>query len=472
MGRGDFQEMDDALRGVANINGVIPVGALKGLWNVTPGEEFTELQDHNAENWWRELNGGDVSLVNELNEISTDGTQANSEVVLETSSLGIYRAGTQVRVAGGFTTADDLTGNQYYEFGYGREGGNSHIFFRDTADDLELRAENEISGEKVVSRSAGHLEPGRVTGLDTDGNEVPVDDPSEVLRVYGIDPMDGSGPSNITYDRRRGYVMGFLIGWYAPTVTVPFLVGMGDVGGEYRERTFPLCILEPIGEPLISRPNEPWKFKASNAGTAPGAGSGLRMPTGGRQFSFAGDILAGKDDISHQTQQITIPMDGTGATVDLPDGSTREYYVVGVFKRDTDNEETAVSLGSIRALSNNSLQVHPRTIPESDLSGTLDYNPPSDTHSESTYVVQDSQPDTPTRVTIDTATIDGRTRLLGKGWDGTLVPGGGNPGTREFGEGRDFGLQFVRNNPVVLVATTPSGSSATVTFNFGLPGVA
>ena len=102
----------------------------------------------------------------------------------------------------------------------------------------------------------------------------------EVLRVYGVDPLDGSGPSNIDYDRSRGYLFGFLIGWYAPTVTVPFIVGMGDVAGEWRERVFPLCILEPIGEPLITRPNEPWKFEANNGGSAPGAGEGLRIPTG------------------------------------------------------------------------------------------------------------------------------------------------------------------------------------------------
>lgn len=469
MGRGDFQELDDALRGVANLNGVIPTGDLKGLWNVTPADPFTDLQAFDTQNAWDEENGGTVSLTDDLNELRTDGTQADSRAVLETAALGVYRAGTQVRVAGGFTTADPPTGDQYYEWGYGRDGGQSHIYFRDTADDLQIRPANQQTGEKVVSQAAGHLEPDRVTRLDENSNEV--EDGSEVLRVYGIDPMDGSGPSNITYDATEGYVMGLIIGWYAPTVTVPFLVGMGDVGGEWRERTFPLCVLEPVGEPLITRPNEPWKFEANNGGSAPGAGSGLRLPTGGRQFSYAGDILAGREDVVHQTQTITIPMNGSGTTVDLPDGGTREYYVVAVAKRDADNEETAVSLGRVSAISNNNLRLHARVIPESALTGTLDYNPPSDTHSESTYVVVDSQPDTPTRVTIDSAEIDGRTRLLGKSWGGELVSGSGQNNRFSLGRTDQFRLQFVRNEPVVIVASTVDGTSGEATFQIGLPGV-
>lgn len=461
--------MDDALRGLSDLNGVISTASLTGLWNVTPGDPFTDLQSFDPVNAWDEDSGGDVSLVSGLNEISTDGTQADSRAVLETAALGVYRAGTQVRVAGGFTTADPPTGNQYYEFGYGRTGGESHIFFRDTADDLELRPSNELSGEKVVSRSAGHLDPGQVTNLDADGNEV--EEGSEVLRVYGVDPLDGTGPSNIDYDRRRGYLMGFIIGWYAPTVTVPFIVGMGDVGGEYRERVFPLCVLEPIGEPLFTRPNEPWKFEANNGGSAPGAGEGLRMPTGGRQFSYDGDISAGREDTVHQTQRITIPMDGTGTTVDLPDGSTRDYYVLAVAKRRANAEETAVSLGELSFLSNNNLLIHARVIGESDLSGTLDYNEPSDTHGESAYAQIDAQPDTPTRVTVDSAEIDGRTRLLGKSWGGRLVSGAGSKNEFTIGQANAFRLQFVRNNPVVLVGTTADGNSATFTANIGLPGV-
>ena len=469
MGRGDYQEMDDALRGIVNLNGVISTADLNGLWNVTPGDPFTDLQDFDTANAWDEISGGTVSLQNGLNVLETDGTQADSRTVLETSNLGVYRAGTQVRVAGGFTTADPPTGNQYYEWGYGRAGGQSHVFFRDTADDLQIRAENEVSGEKVVSRSAGHLDPGTRTELDASGNEV--EDGSEVLRVYGVDPLDGTGPSNINYDRTEGYLTGFIIGWYAPTVTVPFIVGMGDVAGEWRERVFPLCVLEPVGEPLFSRPNEPWKWEANNGGSAPGAGAGLRFPTGGRQFSYDGNISAGREDVVHQTQRITIPLDGTGTTVDLPDGSTRDYYVLAVAKRRPNSEETAVSLGEISFLSNNDLLVHARVIPESDLTGTLDYTEPSDTHAESSYVQIDAQPDTPGRVTVDAAEIDGRTRLLGKSWGGRLVSGSGQNNKFTIGEANEFRLQFVRNNPVVLVGTTVDGNSATFTANIGLPGV-
>jgi hypothetical protein len=115
--------------------------------------------------------------------------------------------------------------------------------------------------------------------------------------------------------------------------------------------------------------------------------------------------------------------------------------------------------------------IHARVIGEDDLSGTLDYHEPSDTHGESTYVQLDAQPDTPDRITVDTAEIDGRTRLLGKSWGGRLVSGSGQNNKFTIGEANEFRLQFVRNNPVVLVGTTPNEDSATYTANIGLPGV-
>jgi len=470
MGRGDFSELDDVLRGPAAVNASVPVASLQEMWNVTPGDPFTDLQDFDVVNAWDELNGGTLSLVSNLNRLSTDGTQAASEAVLETAAIGVYQSGTKVVTAGGWTGWDDPVDSQFYEWGYGRSGGESHVYWRRTADDLQIRPANEISGEKTLSRSAGHFDHGNVTFLDGGSNEV--DDPEDaVLRVIGLDPLDGNGPSNIDFNGSLGYVSGFKLGWYGPSTTVPYVSTVGDVAGNFRERTFDLCIIQPLGEPLITRPNEPWLFRASNGGSAPGSGSGLQIDTGGRQFSFNGDFTGGREDVTHQTQQMSIPMDGTGATVDLPDGTTREWYVIAVFKRETDNEETAVSIGRLGFRSNNDIQVHARVIPESDLSGTLEYNEPSDTHGESTYVVQDAQPDTPTRVTIDTATIDGRTRLLGKSWGGDLVAGGGQTNKFTVGSTDSFRLQFVRNNPVVLVATTPDGTSATFTANYPFPGV-
>lgn len=465
MGLQDRLEQEDALRGVADLNGAIAVENLTGLWNLTPGDPFTDLQNFNTTDRWDEVSGGTVSLQSGLNVLETDGTQASSRAILETAPLGIYRAGTQVRVAGGFTTAADPTEDQYYEWGYGRADGDSHIFYRDTADDLQIRTGNERSGEKVVSRAAGDLNPGNVTEK-TDGSG------NTVLRVYGLDAMDGDGPSGIDYDRSKGYVSGFRIGWYGPTVTIPFLVGVGDIAGSWRERVFPLCILKPVGEPLITRPNEPWKFEVNNNGSAPESG-GLRLPTGGRQFSYGGNIMAGREDTVHQSPTMTVPMDGTGTTVELKEsgGPTREWYVLGVFKRTAGDEETAVSLGEMSFTNTENLRIHARVIPESDLSGTLDYSEPSDVHGESSYVEVDMWEDTPSRITIDSATIDGRTRLKGKSWGGSIVSGSGQNNRFTVGSANDYGLQFVRNEPVVLLGNTVSGSSSTASGNIGFPGV-
>jgi len=466
MGSRNERELSDALNGVADLNGAITVEGLTGLWNGTPGDPFTDRQDFDTENIWTEENGGAVVLENGLNVLETDGTQAASRAVLETAALGIYRSGTQVRVAGGFTGFEAPTGDQFYEWGYGRAAGESYVRFRETAGDLQVRFSNETSGEKVVSRATGDLEPGSRTVIE-DGNGTPV------ARVYGIDPMDGTGPSGIDYRGTEGVLSGFRVGWYGPTTTVPFMVGTGDVAGEYREKVFPLCLIDPVSEPLFTRPNEPWVWIADNDGTAPGDGDGLRLETGGRQFSYGGDIDAVRKDIVHQSPQMSIPMDGSGSTTEIREsgGATREWYVLGVFKRMPGDETTAVSLGDLSVASNNNLYVHARVLPESNLSGTLDYGEPTDTHAESSYVEVDMWDDTPSRVTVETAQIDGRTRLTGKSWGGRVVAGSGTLNSFTVGSANEFQLQFVRQNPVVLLGSTVDGTSATVSGNVGLPGV-
>jgi len=198
------------------------------------------------------------------------------------------------------------------------------------------------------------------------------------------------------------------------------------------------------------------------------------MDTGGRQFSYGGNIQAVRDGITHQTPPTELPLDGTGSTVELKapgSGLTRDYYVLGVFKRAPENEETSVSLGTISATSNNDLYVHSRVIPESDLSGSLEYSEPTDTHAEESYVLVDAWGDTPDRVTIDTATIDGRTRLKGKSFGGKIVSGSGSKNDFLLGAEKNITLPFVRGNPTVLVGTTIDGNTGTTNLNIEFEGV-
>lgn len=468
MGLQNVLEQEDALRGVSNLNGAIAVENLNSLWNVTPGDPFTDLQTFDTINAWNEIAGATVSLQDGLNVLETDGTQADSRVTLSTAPLGIYRSGTQVRAAGGFTGQSPPTGDQYYEWGYGRDSGDSYIRFRQTADDLQIRVSNEVSGEKVISRAAGDLEP---------GGKVPIEDANGnlVARCYGLDPMDGTGPSGIDYSPEEGVLSGFRIGWYGPSVTVPNMTQVGDIAGNYREKVFPLCIIETVGEPLITRPNEPWVWIADNSGTAPGTGGGLRLDTGGRQFSYGGDIESVRRDIAHQSPVMNPDFTTGGSTVELQEagGDTRTWKVLGVYKRSPNDEETAISLADISMTSNRNLYIHARVLPESDITGTLEYSEPTDTHGESSYVQVDMWADTPSRLSVDTTTIDGRTRLKGKSWGGQIVGGSGSRNSFTVGDANEFALQFVKNYPVVLLGTAvdPADTSATIGANVRLPGV-
>jgi hypothetical protein len=75
-GDGAYLTQSRALYGLANLNGFIPTANLKTLWNLTPGDTFTDLQDFTPYNRWVEENGATVAGVDGLNELSTDGTQA------------------------------------------------------------------------------------------------------------------------------------------------------------------------------------------------------------------------------------------------------------------------------------------------------------------------------------------------------------------------------------------------------------
>lgn len=440
--------------GLATVNDVQSVAPLKSLWTLGPGETLTDRQSFTPYNLWEENNSATVDNDgNGLERLQTDSGTSNSNAVLESSALGIYRPGTQVQTAGGIWVRSDPTGDQYYETGYGREGGNSFLYHRIHPDDYRIAFSNAVSGESEISQSDGHLEPGaknRIGHAD----------------VYGVDPLDGTGPSGIDLDPSHGYVFGFKIGWYGPSVTVPYLVGVGDLAGEYVQRRWPICIIDPVGEPLISRPNEPYHFAAKNNGTT---GNALDIRIGGRHFSYMGEILAGRKDLTHQTAQMSIPMDGSGS-------GPNDWYVVAVVTRKDGFEETAASVGDISVDTDNSLALHARVLPESSLSGTLAYQNPSDTFDDESYVKVDSKADTPSRITVDTAEDsnaldEDATKLKGVKWGGRFAGGDAGGNRTRVGEAGTFELQLVREFPAVLLARTNDGNSATVSVNYGLPGV-
>jgi hypothetical protein len=454
MGRGREEELWTALHGYSSINGVPSVASLRSLWTLGPGESLSTRQSFTPYNVWEENNGATVGDgPNSLEQLQTDAAAGDSNAILETASLGIYRAGTQVQTAGGMWGRSAPEGDQFYELGYGREGGESYIYHRDYADDYRIAFSNEASGESEISRNAGHLDPG---AKNTVGH----------AEVYGIDPLDGSGPSGITLDAASGYVRGFRIGWYGPSVTVPYIAAVGDFSGEWRQNTWPICLIDPVGEPLISRPNEPFHFAAHNNGTT---GNALDMRVGGRQFSYAGEINAGRRDLTHQTPEMTLPMDGTGS-------GPNDLYVVAVVKRKAGFEETAATVGRVEVDTGNTMALHARVLPETDINGTLSYENPSDTFGETAYVQIDAQADTPDRLTLSTETDpdaldEDATKVAGVKWGGRFVGSDTAVQQTAVGDAGRFELQLVRDHPTVIVARTNDGNTATASFSIGLPGI-
>ncbi len=87
---------------------------------------------------------------------------------------------------------------------------------------------------------------------------------------------------------------------------------------------------------------------------------------------------------------------------------------------------------------------------------------PENLPADQTAVELDLKPDTPDRVTLDTATIDGTSKLQGIGWTGGLVNSGrGSTGNTRLGAGFDFPI--VRDFPSVILASPRTSNKFTCT---------
>lgn len=454
-------DYDRALRGVADINNSVSVAPLSTEFDLLPDTVFNGTQNFDEENVWYERNGGDVSGrvvngVDRLIDLSTDGAQTDSYASVESAQIGIYRAGTKVFAAVGAWLDDYPTGDAYVDVEYGREprtlttedGADITVgteFYRlrtvenaanDPPVDLQFRVgtdfDDDGTGEENVITVTGQT-PGGFVDFDTDPK----------ARFYVIDPLDGSGPSGITYDPKRGYIFGVLIGWYGPSSVIPYITGVGNMYGTHVERVWPIGIYDPIERPSLLRPNQPLKATVDN-GTS---GQSLSARVGGRQVSVYGDILSN----ANPTQHYVIDQTHDGGTGTEGDETGSNWQVGAVIKRKANRPGTALGILKETVASDSGLMIQARLIPESKITGTINYTRPSDVEDVSSALLVDCADDTPTRLSIGTETkAGGETVLVGKKFDGNLLGSGKNEVFLGETEG-DFQFPLVRENPTVIL---------------------
>jgi len=453
------EELVASLHGPHAINNSLNTAPLQGMWNFQPDRPLTTRQDFDGFNVWYEVEDGAVSKENQTYKLST-GTTAGGRAVMETAQLGIYRSGTQCQMAAGVWVDTAPTGDGHVDIAYTREGQSStddFLGWRITSDDLKFRVKSNAHPEAIFSQSAGDFDEGAVRDV--------LDGQTTIGRLYGLDPMDGGGPSKVTWTAGRGYVYGLSPGWYGPSATFGFVKDVGDIRGSWVQRAWPVFMYRPFGDPAIERPNQPCHIAVDNGTEA----EDVVCRLGGRQFSVNGSVKPAPEPTFHWATGATVPMDDSGA------GDT-DWYVIGVVKRKSGFGATAVGLEEMTfSTTSEPLAVQYRVVDEDALTGqgtggAVEYSAPGDQAVSQTALEVNWDSSTPSNVSIDTFTdSDSAVKPEGVVWDGDQIGAAQQFFTGVAGSvGGGFNFPLVREHPTVVLATMRSGTSDDVDSSFRL----
>ena len=461
----DAERFDEVLRGPTNLSGAINTAEYTAQYNLQPDNEWP-ARGYNAKNFWFEDNGASIQSLKPkatLAELTTDGAQTDSKIAVEGPTT-VYQPGTEVSASAGLFVDTLPTGDAAYKILYGREPRTIADPYTGELIDVGV----EFAGFEVVERSSSERSHDLefVVGTDVDGdgnaevNRIPITngdwaaeefiqsfDTDPKAKVFGKDPLDGSGPSSIRYEATRGYLYGLDIGWYAPTSITPYVVETTNINGAYKERKHPILIYNPVEGPAIQRPNQPIRVVADNETS----GQALQARLGGRFGGYRGRLETSPAPDTDEVYGQTIPTDtGTTGTEGL------NWSVIAVVKSRALDPDTVVVPKTPTYTPNNPATTMVRLARESDLSGTIEYDEPANTDRQDVQFAIDAKPDTPTRLSLGTATIDGETKFVGQKVGGDMLEAQKN--TPKLNQG-DRDIDFVIPRDFVLVYLMASRSA-------------
>lgn len=437
-------EIDRALRQPLQVNASLDVAARQGFWNFQPDRDLTDRQDFDPYNVWYYQNGGTVGRsVGSVYALQTDGTQADSRARLETADIGVYKPGVAAHVSGGVWLDVPPEGDAYYTIGYGEQNDPEALHYLvDSSQELKFEWDSARYVNGPLTITPDEMMAGEKTIVEDDG--------SPVAEVYGIAKQDGLGPDpRRDFEVGRGYVFGITLGWYGPTSIMPWIGTVSDHNGRFVQRAWPLALVRPVRGPAVEKPNRPFQVTAYN-GTS---GQDLQARVGGRQFATSGEVSINPSPTFDFASEQSIPSSGTGEG---------DWSVVAVMKRKAGFTGTELGVSRLDVVPQSvDIAALTRVVDPQYLSG-VEYDEPVDVPAAQTALELDLATDTPDRVTIDTASIDGTQKVQGVGWSGGLVQStNSSTGDTQLGAGFDFPI--VRNYPTVVLAATRTANKATVT---------
>jgi len=464
----EVERHDRMLRGPTDLTGALTTAEYIAQFTIQPDGEYTG-RGFDTQSVWYEENGGSLSSLKPdatLAELTTDGSQTDSKVAIESPTL-VYRPGTELSASTGLFVDVLPQGDATYEVLYGREPRTITDPF--TGESVDVGTEYGGFRIREDGSTDRDVDLEFVIGSDRDGDG----DPTEVVvpvtaggwgsedfigtfdqsqnggpkgRAYGIDPLDGGGKTNIDFDPTNGYVFGIEVGWYAPTAMVPYVVKTTDLAGDWKQRRHPILIFDPVDGPTVQRPNQPIRVVVDN-GTS---GQDLAARLGGRAGAFTGDLdVQTRPDTHTATGQSVPTTGGVTGTEGL------NWYVVSVLKSCSTNPDAIISPETPTFSADNQAVAMTRIADESSISGTIEYDEPSNTARKDVAFAIDAKSDTPDRLSLSTSTVDGEAKFDGvKTGEGLIASGGGGIGSEALtAPDNVFGFPIPRDKVfIVLVA--------------------
>lgn len=200
------------------------------------------------------------------------------DIVTATGGGSVTNNGTEYLVSTTTGAADSATLDSAlrgrYEPGYAGQAG------------IGVRLPINPVGSQVVTWGLFDDENGAYFGVDSSGFFLAVrrDGVDTIITpvLFSEDPLDGSGPSNITLDLAEGHIFQIVFTWYGYGVIEFRLVEANPVTGA--QEVYPIHRYSPSGETSFIDPNLPLRAEVDNNGTA----NALTLFVAGRQYGIIG----------------------------------------------------------------------------------------------------------------------------------------------------------------------------------------
>lgn len=374
----------------------------------------------------------DVTFSGGKYEIRTadSDSQNQNAISFESARIGKYRPGEPFYQ--GIYVEKDSTPVGHMDVGYFRnnEANGPRLRFKSDGS-WELRIGNG-GVDTVIPQSS--WEGGTPREVTNENEQVSGE-------FFGLDKMDGTGPSGIDLTDGVDHVILFIGAWYGGGPVVPCVYGIDDEGNYVPH---PIGVFEPKTDVTFQQPNQPATVKLDNEGST----TEDTCYVAGRQYSTAGRSSDETRKASH------LAGDDTTITVT----STADTYTpILAFRRKSGKEGVGVGAGDLQIFTDQRLQVYVEINADIDEANTT-FGEISTVENPEESAIEVADP--------DKTSLAVNNRGTGFSFNGKLYGQGKND--NEVSEKDPFEFPVAREDVVVIWARSVTGNDASIEANLVL----